>query len=114
MSRTHLLSLSLLLTVAALSAGCDDQATTEEVEAAPKDVSKKEIDAKKTDDGPPAGWEEAPADVAAPPADATKTASGLAWKLLKKGSGTGRSGLSFWSTLNLYSLMPSRMPRKAE
>jgi len=86
-SRTHLLSLSLLLTVAALSAGCDDQATTEEVEAAPKDVSKKEIDAKKTDDGPPAGWEEAPADVAAPPADATKTASGLAWKLLKKGSG---------------------------
>ena len=29
-------------------------------------------------------------------------------------SGTGLSGLSFWSMLNLYSLMPSRMPRKAE
>jgi peptidylprolyl isomerase len=30
----------------------------------------------------------APADVAAPPADATKTASGLAWKNLTKGTGT--------------------------
>ena len=31
---------------------------------------------------------EAPADVAAPPADAIKTASGLAYKVLKKGTGT--------------------------
>lgn len=29
-----------------------------------------------------------PADVAAPPADAQKSASGLAWKVIKKGSGT--------------------------
>jgi FKBP-type peptidyl-prolyl cis-trans isomerase len=32
----------------------------------------------------------APPDVAAPPADATKTASGLAYKVLKKGSGTAK------------------------
>ncbi|PIE16035.1 MAG: peptidylprolyl isomerase [Proteobacteria bacterium] len=34
----------------------------------------------------------APADVAAAPADAIKTASGLAWKLLTKGTGTERPG----------------------
>ncbi len=39
--------------------------------------------------GPPA-----PADVAAPPADAEKTASGLAFKVLKKGTGTDKPGLN--------------------
>ena len=33
-----------------------------------------------------------PADVAAPPADASTTPSGLAWKVLQPGSGTGRPG----------------------
>jgi len=33
---------------------------------------------------------EAPADVAAPPADAQKTASGIAYKVLKKGTGTAK------------------------
>ena len=89
MSRTHLLSLSLLLTVAAVSVGCGDEDTTEEVDEAPEATADtRKVEAKKAEpDGPPAGWDKAPADVAAPPADATKTETGLAWKVLKKGSG---------------------------
>ena len=89
MSRTHLLSLSLLLSAASLAVACGDEDTTEETVEAPAAADAKPADAKAEAkaDGPPEGWDKAPADVAAPPADAQKTASGLAWKVLSKGSG---------------------------
>jgi peptidylprolyl isomerase len=42
----------------------------------------------------------APADVAEAPADATKTASGLAWKILRKGKGTALPGAHDRVTIN--------------
>ncbi len=37
---------------------------------------------------------DAPADVAAPPSDAKKSKSGLAWKVVRKGTGTRKGGLN--------------------
>jgi peptidylprolyl isomerase len=42
----------------------------------------------------------APSDVAAPPSDATKTRSGLAWKVLKPGTGTSRPGRTDYVTVH--------------
>ena len=49
------------------------------------DIELKEIDRQEQPPPPP----ETPSDVAAPPADAQKTASGLAYKVLKSGDGAG-------------------------
>ena len=48
----------------------------------------------------------APADVAEAPADATKTASGLAWKILRKGKGTALPGPHDRVTINFTAWTP--------
>jgi peptidylprolyl isomerase len=48
----------------------------------------------------------APADVAEAPADATKTASGLAWKILRKGKGTALPGAHDRVTINFTGWTP--------
>jgi peptidylprolyl isomerase len=74
-----------LLLAVALFGGCGDSEAPDAEEGPAEAAAKAET--------PEAGgasaddWSKAPADVAAAPADAQKTASGLAWKVLKAGSG---------------------------
>jgi FKBP-type peptidyl-prolyl cis-trans isomerase len=85
MNRLLTLSLAALFTATACAPSAPDAA------AADKSADKKETmpsSDKKPDDGPKPGDLPAPDDVAAAPADAQKTASGLAYKVLSKGTGT--------------------------
>jgi peptidylprolyl isomerase len=61
---------------------------------APADAAPAPADTAAAQPAPPADGlvEQAPLDVAAPPADATKTASGLAYKVLKAGPGGDKAG----------------------
>ena len=74
-------NLSLLLVAAVLSCTPPSEAGTDEKKTA--DVEKKDTKVAQSASDLPA-----PSDVAAPPADAEKTASGLASKMIKAGTGT--------------------------
>jgi len=80
---TRLLSLALSLVVVV---GCAK--TAPDGAAADKKDTAMPTEQKPAADGPKPGDLPAPDDVAAPPADAIKTASGLAYKVLKQGTGT--------------------------
>ncbi len=76
----------LLLATALFATACGDEDVETEDEVGQVDQADAAGDAADEDFSKP------PADVAAPPADATKTESGLAYKVIKKGSGEKPTG----------------------
>jgi FKBP-type peptidyl-prolyl cis-trans isomerase len=77
---------SVALASVVVAAGCQPPPAETPKDAPPAATPPKKMDAPMANDIP------APADVAAAPADAAKTASGLASKVLKAGTGTAKPG----------------------
>ena len=84
----------IITTIAFLGAACS-QSAAEETKT-PSATTPAQASATRA----PAGDIPAPADVAAAPADAVKTASGLASKVLKKGTGTEKPGATDMVTVH--------------
>ncbi len=76
-----------LLLACALLVACGDADEAAAPAEAPAAAAEKTDGAAKAEAPANDDWKKAPADVAAAPADAQKTASGLAWKVLKAGDG---------------------------